>query len=470
MTDQNDVLLRLADDEQVTERRHFWNLNRRSRPRTTNNRDCSVEQQRDTVDYDGDNHCAVLLQMHGSVWGRVLPWCGATCSLTAAVIALRSWHVVDLTVRSSTGHTFMSLLVSFLLVTRATITYNRFMEARQHLSDLYRSSREIVTYACVLTLTNTGTRAVQWRRELAYRAIVCLHMAQAAVEYRSKGKTAWDALTNTASQDWDDDHRQEASQLDQSDSRLLLTDADEEYNVQDTHAGTKPAVPVSSAFGTRVDSVAALRDMSHGPRTPADENFRAPIVWAFNVRKQILLTRTDSSILTARPLHVNEELKILASVAEFVQAYHGHRKLITTPFPFPLVQMARTVLFFWVFSLPLVLVAASDDDPETVGYTLRDTIEVLLIMFFCTYGFLGLEYVSVELDDPYGNDPNDFPGQRWSALVFEDIYMTIYQTDGLESARALHTRVSERLSRGSALESFHSNWTGDASYATLNIN
>lgn len=32
-------------------------------------------------------------------------------------------------------------------------------------------------------------------------------------------------------------------------------------------------------------------------------------------------------------------------------------------------------------------------------------------MLFITYGFIGLEYVSMELDDPYGNDPNDFPGK-----------------------------------------------------------
>lgn len=35
--------------------------------------------------------------------------------------------------------------------------------------------------------------------------------------------------------------------------------------------------------------------------------------------------------------------------------------------------------------------------------------QVLLCVFFITYGFLGLENVSMELDDPYGKDSNDFP-------------------------------------------------------------
>lgn len=59
--------------------------------------------------------------------------------------------------------------------------------------------------------------------------------------------------------------------------------------------------------------------------------------------------------------------------------------------------MARTFLFFWVFSLPFVLVAESDTDTSTPVYTIHDCVEVLLILFVCTYGFLGLEYVSVEL-------------------------------------------------------------------------
>lgn len=41
--------------------------------------------------------------------------------------------------------------------------------------------------------------------------------------------------------------------------------------------------------------------------------------------------------------------------------------------------------------------AESDTDATTSVYTIHDCVEVLLILFVCTYGFLGLEYVSVEL-------------------------------------------------------------------------
>lgn len=357
--------------------------------------------KRDVV-YDGDNHLSVLLQMHGSVWPEVLPWCLATLLVTYSVYAIKD-HV-DLTIQNTTGHTFISILVSFLLITRTTITYNRFMEARQHLADLFRSSQEIVQYACVLT--RTDARAVHWRQEVAYRSIVTLRMAIAAVEFRSHGINAWDALP-------DEDHDK---------TQLIL---EEHHSVRNFKPST------------------LLTDLAHGPRTLNDENFRAPIVWAYNLRETIMGTKLNPELFPEHPLHINETLKLQALVSDVVTAVHELKKLITTPFPFPLVQMARTFLFAWVFSLPLVLI--NDDD---------SVWEAMAIILFCTYGFLGLEYVNMELDDPFGTDANDFPTQRWAENSFEDIYITIFQTDGMGPATELRKRISTRVARGDALDNY----------------
>ena len=66
-------------------------------------------------------------------------------------------------------------------------------------------------------------------------------------------------------------------------------------------------------------------------------------------------------------------------------------KLVTTQLPFPLVQMGRTFLLFYIFTLPFALL--SDISSPYVH---------LLVIFFVTYGFVGLEIVAVELDDPFG--------------------------------------------------------------------
>ena len=43
----------------------------------------------------------------------------------------------------SVGHSFMGLLVSFLIVSRSKISYDRFMDFRRHLATTYRTCREI---------------------------------------------------------------------------------------------------------------------------------------------------------------------------------------------------------------------------------------------------------------------------------------------------------------------------------------
>ena len=38
----------------------------------------------------------------------------------------------------------------------------------------------------------------------------------------------------------------------------------------------------------------------------------------------------------------------------------------------------------------------------------KNIYEPLCVIFLTTFGFIGLEYVCIELDDPFGNDPSDF--------------------------------------------------------------
>ena len=69
---------------------------------------------------------------------------------------------------------------------------------------------------------------------------------------------------------------------------------------------------------------------------------------------------------------------------------------MTTPVPFPLVQMARTFLFLYVFTVPFVF--------------LKDTSGLIahcVFVFVLTYGFVGLELAAIEMDNPFGEDEND---------------------------------------------------------------
>ena len=84
-------------------------------------------------------------------------------------------------------------------------------------------------------------------------------------------------------------------------------------------------------------------------------------------------------------------MKLLGSVDSFMGGYYGIRKFLTTPVPFPLIQMARTFVFLYLFTVPFVLLA---DKSSNVAHCLT--------VFLMTYGFMGLEVVAIELDDPFG--------------------------------------------------------------------
>lgn len=119
-----------------------------------------------------------------------------------------------------------------------------------------------------------------------------------------------------------------------------------------------------------------------------EECFRAPLLLAYALRKEIMEQRSGAFL--EHPFeHVNEELKMLDCVTDFIKAFHGLKKLVETPFPFPLVQMTRTFLFVWVFTLPFVLCHDDNNYP----------FDPLLMIFLTTFGFIGVEFVCMELDE-----------------------------------------------------------------------
>ena len=314
----------------------------------------------------------------------------------------------------------MSILVSFLVVTRSTITYARFMEARQHLADLYRTSRELIQYACVYTQQDTGSLAKQWRRDLAFRMIISLRMAMVAVEYRSQGVNSWEALetedhsltplilpSKQSVSNFNDQISFDKSAFEES---MNLTEREEdELMALDQHHPRTSMEDIRKSlhrYQPADDHAYLLREISHGPRSLLDENYRAPVVWALNVREKIYELRSNKDILRKQPLHANEVMKLNTIVGDFLTAYHGLKKLLTTPFPFPLIrkffnsavyptcgatafeisengilgfhsfaEMTRTFLFFWIFSLPRVLIPDNDN-----------LLEVIILMFFIVYG------------------------------------------------------------------------------------
>ena len=92
--------------------------------------------------------------------------------------------------------------------------------------------------------------------------------------------------------------------------------------------------------------------------------------------------------------------------------------------------MARTFLFLFVYTIPLVFL----QDKSNIVYH-------CMAVFIITYGFIGLETVAIELDDPFGSDPNDFDNEGMAEKAYEDVYLTIYHVDGSSWADKLRLRM-----------------------------
>ena len=112
--------------------------------------------------------------------------------------------------------------------------------------------------------------------------------------------------------------------------------------------------------------------------------------------------------------------------------------------------MTRAFLFFWVYTLPLTLLK---------DYRIESTI---LIVSLVTFGFIGIEYVSLALDDPFSDDTNDIDEHGMALLVYEDVYLSIYRVDGANAASLLRDRVLQRYRQGRALDCYRDDLkTGD---------
>jgi len=132
-------------------------------------------------------------------------------------------------------------------------------------------------------------------------------------------------------------------------------------------------------------------------------------------------------------LHALERLRLLQHNTDFVRDYHGLMKLLTTPFPFPLVQMTRTFLFLWVFTLPFALLKDFDSR----------VLPLLLTVFSMTAGFIGLEFVAMEMDDPFGADDNDLDIYKLSQVVYEDVQLFLFDVDGEEQTILLKKVIED---------------------------
>jgi predicted membrane chloride channel (bestrophin family) len=315
----------------------------------------------------------LIFQMYGSVWGKVLPYCLFNVVLTYVITALKVHGICNLTC-SDKGHTYMATMVAFLVVTRCNVSYNRWKTSRKLLTDMMEACRALIQHAVTFTRNEMKPSAVKWRAEIARRTVTVLRSIVTVVI----------ASSDHRSRTW------EVAELDADEKNVLL------FSV-------------------------------------GGSNERSPLVLITFLRTAIA-AHVDN---IDTPLDVNQELLLFTFAKNLFTAYHNFSKLSMVPFPFPLLQMSRTFLFVWTFTLPFALASDINSLPA-----------ILLMIFAITYGVLGLETASIEMDDPFGDDPCDFDVMSFAHVIFEDIYIAVRDLDGSKAAQHLKHTVENPVKAG----------------------
>mmetsp|Transcript_25660 Transcript_25660/g.36197 ORF Transcript_25660/g.36197 Transcript_25660/m.36197 type:complete len:322 (+) Transcript_25660:423-1388(+) len=274
------------------------------------------------------------------------------------------------------------MFVSFLIISRVTMSLARYNSARDNLTKMYRESRELIQNACVFTKEDQSQGAKEWRYEVAYHTCLLLRLAMAVVDYPDTKVPSW-----------------EIPELQGRAKEYLL------------------ATCSTNGISNR---------WAHASRGLSDDNMRYPIRAVYLLRDSVF----SGKRLLEIELQAWQWSRLFGPIDTFMNGYYGMRKFMTAPFPFPLVQMARTFLFVYVYTLPFVLLSDQSLD-----------FSHLVTAFFVTYGLVGLEYVSIEMDDPFGEDANDFDNLAMALTAFEDTYITIYTVDGCEWADKLRYKM-----------------------------
>ena len=97
-----------------------------------------------TVLYDSESHWGVLTQMNGSSWPRVFPYCLLNVLLMLGLTYIKDWDGIDAIKISDQGHTFVTMVMSFLLVSRVTMALARYSEARNQIGAMFRGARKCI--------------------------------------------------------------------------------------------------------------------------------------------------------------------------------------------------------------------------------------------------------------------------------------------------------------------------------------
>ena len=148
--------------------------------------------------YQSTNVCRVCTDT-GVAFLKVIPYCIFNVLSMLGVYYIEQTTAYTISI-SNVGHSLISMVVSFLLVARINGSLGRYNEAQNHLTKMYRQSRDLTQKMIIISqkqnliiLSRVGrnTAAQEWRNEVAHRTMLVLRTAVACMVYPTSKVPSW---------------------------------------------------------------------------------------------------------------------------------------------------------------------------------------------------------------------------------------------------------------------------------------
>lgn len=106
-------------------------------------------------------------------------------------------------------------------------------------------------------------------------------------------------------------------------------------------------------------------------------------------------------------LPINQVVVMEAMVSDIINNQGVCERILNSPIPFCHAAHISQLLFIYLMTLPLVLISVAG------GYGVLASVII-------AFGLTGIESAGVEIEDPFGTDPNDLPLEEFCAVIERD--------------------------------------------------
>jgi predicted membrane chloride channel (bestrophin family) len=160
---------------------------------------------------------------------------------------------------------------------------------------------------------------------------------------------------------------------------------------------------------------AELKGVALSMITPNESQVLTPLRNRVSIVAQWLAFRLSESARAGR-LSRNDLRLIEGRLSDFVRAWSGAERLVSTPMPYPFVQVLNALLLAYVWSAPFTFAHRFG------GFT---PVASALLAF----ALLGMNAAAAEVEHPFGTRANDLPLSYLAAVLEEDSEMILRQRD-----------------------------------------